>query len=469
LSLLESIYARSPVAIQNAMATAYGIRERLVRNGGEYRMFCRELEAQQWWPADQLADLQAARLRRMVTFAAENVPYYRDLFSAHHIDPRSIRQPADLEQIPYLDKETVQHEGARLMPDRVRVRHLAQTTGGTTGRPVPYFTSPACVQFNYAAYETRFRAWAGVKFGDRMASIHGKPIVPIAQSAPPFWRHNLAFNQLYVSAYHLSDANLPAIVARIAAFEPRVVVAYTTTVHRVARYMLENDALGRIRPHAVMVSSETLFDWMREDIERAFGCKVFNGYSLGEPVCFVSECPYGSMHISPEYGVIELAGDPDTDGSREVIATGLINDAMPFLRYRTGDRAIPSDGKACACGRLLPTLGGIVGRVDDSILTPEGVAVGPTALGLAFKVVPHLRESQIVQRDPSRITIKAVVTPEYVDADARVLLREMRARLGNTIAIDLEYVDAIVRTSGGKQRLVVSSIGARRDRVPEGL
>jgi phenylacetate-CoA ligase len=118
---------------------------------------------------------------------------------------------------------------------------------------------------------------------------------------------------------------------------------------------------------------------------------------------------------------------------------------------------------------LLPTLGGIVGRVDDSILTPEGVAVGPTALGLAFKVVPHLRESQIVQRDPSRITIKAVVTPEYVDADARVLLREMRARLGNTIAIDLEYVDAIVRTSGGKQRLVVSSIGARRDRVPEGL
>ena len=105
----------------------------------------------------------------------------------------------------------VQREGARLRPDRVTVPALAQTTGGTTGRPVPYFTSPACIQFNYATYEARFRRWAGIKFGDRMVSINGKPIVPMVQSGPPYWRHNLAFNQLYVSAYHLSDANLPVM------------------------------------------------------------------------------------------------------------------------------------------------------------------------------------------------------------------------------------------------------------------
>jgi len=458
MTLLDRIYARSPVIVQNAMATGYGIRQRLLRNGGEYSKFVRDLDAQQWLPATELEAIQNAALQRTVEFAAKNVPYYRELFAEHGIRAADIRTPADLRVVPFLDKSIVQREGHRLRPDRVNIPAVAQTTGGTTGKPVPYFTSPSCVQFNYATYDARFRHWAGVKFGDRMVSINGKPIVPMTQDGPPYWRHNLAFNQLYVSAYHLSDANLPAIVERIAEFEPRVIIAYTSAVHRIARFMNDHGMTERVRPRAVLVSSETVFDWQRQDLERAFGCKLFNGYSLGEPVCFVSECPEGSMHISPEYGVIELV---ETEGGHEIVATGLINDAMPFLRYRTGDLAKPGDGTSCVCGRGLPTLGAIIGRVDDVVTTPEGTTVGPAALSLAFQSVPNLREAQILQDSPQQVTVLLAVTAAFSPADEQFLIAELRKRLGLRLEIALRHVDAVPRTSGGKQRLIVSSLKRR--------
>jgi phenylacetate-CoA ligase len=458
VSLLDRIYARSPVFVQNAMATGYGIRQRMLRNRGEFPKFFRELDAQQWLSADELQELQNQALRRTIAFAATNVPYYRDMFATLKLAPRDIKTPADLHVLPFLDKGIVQREFARLRPDRVSVPALAQSTGGTTGRPVPYFTSPSCIQFNYATYEARFRRWAGVEFGDRMVTINGKPIVPMTQNGPPYWRRNLAFNQLYVSAYHLSDANLPAIIDRMAEFQPRVIVAYTSAAHRIARFMNDRGWTGRVRPRAVLVSSETVFDWQREDMERAFACKVFNGYSLGEPVCFVTECPEGSMHISPEYGVIELL---ESDEGHEVVATGLINEAMPFVRYRTGDLAVPGDGARCACGRGLPTIGAIHGRVDDMVVNPEGVTVGPAALSLAFQSVPNLREAQIVQDSPDRIELALAVASAYGPADEQFLLAELRKRLGLRLAIDISYVDAVPRTSGGKQRLVVSSLKRR--------
>lgn len=463
-SLLDRVYAASPVLVQNLMATGYGVQQRVRRYRGEFARFVAELERQQWLPAAALAELQDAAVRRTVAFAAAEVPYYRELFAREGIRPQDIRTAADLRFLPLLDKQTVQEQGARLRPDRRRVPGLAHTTGGTTGRPVPYWVSPSAIQFNYAAYEVRFRNWAGVGMGDPMVSINGKPIVPMTQDGPPYWRHNLAFHQLYVSAYHLSDANLPAIADRIAAFAPAVIVAYVSAVHRIARFLLDTGRAGQIRPRAVLVSSETLFDGQRADIEAAFDCKVHNGYSLGEPVCFASECAAGRMHTSPEYGAIELvpgdAGAEATcDGGLEIVATGLINDAMPLLRYRTGDRATPGDGAPCPCGRTLPTIGAITGRVDEVVVTPEGTSVGPAALSLAFQGVPHLRESQIVQDRPDAITLRIATGPGYGPADEQFLLGELRKRLGLGLRIDIERVDAVPRTVSGKQRLIVSSLG----------
>lgn len=453
---LAGAYRRAPVPVQHLVATGYGARERLRRHRGPYRRFVSDLEVRQWWGPERLAEDQAARLRRLTTWCGAKVPYYRDLFADLGLGPADLADPGALARLPILDKEMVRAHPHRFRPDPPAPRVVAQTTGGTTGTPLPYWATLEAVRFNYATYEARTRRWAGVALGDRLASLHGQPVVPAEEQDGPFWRRNLAFNQLYLSVYHLSDQNLPAYVAELERFSPRVIAGYTSAVHRLAEHMLARGDVGRVRPAAVLVSSETLFPDARRDMETAFGAPVFNAYSLGELVAYVSECDHGELHISTEYGVMELV---EGDGGTEIVATGLMNRGMPLLRYRTGDLATAAEPGPARCGRGLPRLAELTGRVDDVVRTPEGTTVGPAPMSLAFQTIPNLRRAQVRQDDLDRLTVVLEVTSGFGVDDEDRLRTELRRRLGPTIGLDLQPVETLPRTAGGKERLVVSSLG----------
>lgn len=464
---LTRLYEGSPVLVQHAMATAFGVRERALRHGGHFAQYKSELDWGQWASADELRATQDRRLAAMVAYCAREVPHYRDLFPRLGLVPADIRSAADLAALPVLDKDEVRAHPDRFTPARRPERLIGSATGGTTGTPLRYLVTPSAVQYNAAIYDVRFRRWAGVAFGQRTATVNGRVIVPMAQQGPPFWRHNLAFNQLYLSAYHLHPDHLPAYATRLRRFHPEVVVGYPSTVHVIARHLLDSGQAGTVHPRAVLLSSETLVPGVRADIEAAFGCPAFDGYSLGELVAFASQCPAGSMHVSPEYGVVELVGG-DTGvtvgggaGGGEIVATGLFNQGMPLLRYRTGDLVDPGDGSPCPCGRHLPVLGTILGRVDDRVVTPEGLQIGPAALSLAFQSTPRLRQAQVRQDTQAEVTVLLATTAEFGPDDEKLLHHELTRRLGPTLAIRFERVAEVPRTAAGKQRLIVSSLPGR--------
>lgn len=453
----HDLYRRVPRPLQDAMATAYGARQLPIRHGGRYRMYCEDLAARQWWDPDRLAADQDRRVQRAALWAGRRVPHYRRRFAEAGIDPADVRTAADLAAaLPMLDKEEVRARPEDFLPDAPRPRLVPQTTGGTTGTPLRYWATPDAVRFNYATYETRTRAWAGVRFGERMASFHGQPIVPAGQVEGPFWRRNPAFNQLYFSVYHLSQEHLPAYVDELERFDPTVLTGYTSAVHRLAVHLLESGDVGRVRPAAVIVSSETLLPEHRADIERAFGGRVHNAYSLGELVAYISECELGELHVSTEYGALEFL---DLGAGTEIVASGLINPGMPLLRYRTGDLVEATVDGPCACGRGLPRVRGLSGRADDVVRTPDGTVVGPAPMSLAFQRVPHLRRAQVRQDAVEELHVLIEVTDDFTDADRVFLEAELAKRLGPSLRLVVERVDTLPRTSGGKERLVVSSLG----------
>jgi phenylacetate-CoA ligase len=160
--------------------------------------------------------------------------------------------------------------------------------------------------------------------------------------------------------------------------------------------------------------------------------------------------------------VVELIDGGARDGGdggdgAEIVATGLANLGMPLIRYRTGD-LVADDVKPgrCPCGRELPAIGSILGRLDKYVVTPDGSRVGPAPMSLAFQTVPHLRCAQVYQDDPSSLTVRIVGEPEFSAEDEGVLRRELHARLGPVIDLRIERVDAPVLTAAGKQRLIVS-------------
>src|SRR5262249_12648512 len=126
---------------------------------------------------------------------------------------------------------------------------------------------------------------------------------------------------------------------------------------------------------AIVTTSEHLSDDMRDDIAAAFGCRAYEEYSMVENVLFASECEHGSLHVSPDAGVIEIVrddGEPTERGEvGEVLATGLLRTWQPMIRYRVGDRAAWS-GEPCRCGRSMPVLAEVSGRVEDVVTGPDG-------------------------------------------------------------------------------------------------
>ena len=172
---------------------------------------------------------------------------------------------------------------------------------------------------------------------------------------------------------------------------------------------------------------------------------------MAEWVAFASECRQGRLHVSPEVGVLEA------DDSGDLIATGLINEDMPLIRYRVGDRIILSDD-SCECGRRLPLIQSVEGRSDDVLVTKDGREVG--RLDPVFKGFEGIVEAQIIQRSVDELSVR-YVPDESFDRKLLAALREsLCERLGD-IEIEFEQVDVIPRTENGKFRAVISEVDGR--------
>ena len=179
----------------------------------------------------------------------------------------------------------------------------------------------------------------------------------------------------------------------------------------------------------------------RDLIERAFACKVYDQYGHGEAAVFVSECEKGSLHVSDEYGVVEvLAGeDPAKPGEiGEIVVTGLNNWAMPLIRYRTGDLAVrETEDFKCECGRGLSVLRSIEGRVLDVLHLPSGRIVPPTALTLLFDRAHALgiTEARIRQVSADHLVVDTVYTGPDFENVASGLESELRLIVGEEVTI----------------------------------
>ena len=450
MSFALDAYSAMPVWIQNAALSLYGLRVQRTRYGRVQRETLRRLRDSERFDAAALEHLQLSALSAVVARARREVPFYRERLPA----AIEIQSLADLRKLPLLTKDEVKAAGLRLSSEAVpRSRRMEIHTGGTTGKPLTIYCDRETVQRNYAFF-ARFRLWAGVPTDGRVATFAGRRIVP-ADSSGPYWRTNLFARTRLFSSYHISTTTLDAYLDALAEFSPALIDCYPSSIEPLAVRALER-GLRSIRPRAVITSSETLFPETRHAIEQAFGCPVFDHYGAAEMSAFITQCENGSYHVNPEFGVVELLrdGEPVGPGEQgEIVATGFVNPVMPLIRYATGDRAVSGE-TACACGRHFPTISMLEGRMDDVVITPDGRRVG--RLDPIFKAVSSLYETRIVQDRVDHLRVEVVLRGELPVDEERILVDELRARVGPAMSIDVVRVDAIERTGSGKLRTVVN-------------
>ena len=168
------------------------------------------------------------------------------------------------------------------------------------------------------------------------------------------------------------------------------------------------------------------------------------------------------MHINIEHLFVEFI-KPDGNYSKpgeegEIVVTDLFNRAMPLIRYRVEDVGVPS-GKHCSCGRGLPLMERVVGRVADFLVRKDGgLVAGVSLIERTLTAISGIRQMQIVQETIDDIVVKIVKQPPFSEKSEKKLVYEMKKALGNSVNLRLVFVEKISQEHSGKYNFSISHV-----------
>ncbi|RLB07570.1 MAG: phenylacetate--CoA ligase [Deltaproteobacteria bacterium] len=329
---------------------------------------------------EELEEAQWGLLQETIRWLYEHVPFYTERFHQCGIKPDDIKSLEDIPQLPFTTKSDLRyHYPLHLCAVPTEEIALIQATAGTTGKPVvvPY-TSHDLDRWS----ECMARAlWsAGIRSSD------------ICQNAYGYGLFSGGMGYHYGSQ-RIGCAIIPTSTGRT---ERQILFLRdlgTTALFCTPSYALtiaeRAETLGvdlkRLPLRVGSFGAEPWTQKMKKEIEERMGIKAYEVYGLtemmGPGVAF--SCEACRLHINEDYFYPEVI-DPVTERvlpeweRGELVITALQRQAMPLLRYRTGD--ITALGRIrCECGRTLTVMERVLGRTDDMLII-SGVNVFPSQI-----------------------------------------------------------------------------------------
>lgn len=430
------------------------------------------LEASQWLPEGQMKDFQNEKLRGLIKHAYENVPYYRELFLEKKMLPGDIKTADDLNKMPLLTKDIIRKN----FPDGMMARNASnfkdglRRTGASTGEPLIFYGDRKTHDVAWASF-LRFYKWMGYDWGDREARLWGFPVIaaetPLHQKMADWLKTDFVPNRRFFDAFNMDEKKLHEYANKLIKFKPHILRGYVSALTCLADYFKRNN-ITNIKPKAVTTTAEMLHKRDRNLLEEQFMCGVFDQYACGECMGVAFECEkHNGMHITAEHCIVEVVdenGNKLEAGKRGMIViTDLDNHLMPFIRYVNGDAGSLKKEK-CSCGRGLPLMDYVDGRISDVIKGTNGNVVhGEFFTHLIGEMGwfenYEIQNYQAVQTNKESIdwylVCKKIPDERAVDALKNVCCKY----LGN-MQIEVHFTENIPTTPSGKRRFTRSEIAA---------
>ncbi len=452
---LLSIYHKLPPQFQNLALSTYGLLLRQLRYG---KAFHRTLASLETGNSDPFLD-QSERLRELVTVALQGTEHYGQLPDSQSLNVSEIDLENFTSVFPVLEKRIVKNCPSAFHSNSFsKYSTTTLSTSGTTGTPLNVLATKQAVRQNFAFFNLFLRS-IGIDEFNRSATFAGRLVVPGASKKPPYWRKNYAMNTLLCSSYHLSTETIPFYIKALEDWQPVYIDSYPSALYEIASYINTNKLKHSLRLKAVVTSSETLGEHQREAIEQAFQCSVFDQYGCAEMAVMAYQQKDGRYFIPPQYSIAEVLDEDDrpvkAGESGHLVCTGLLNQAMPLIRYRIGDIVKTSEKQLEGYPYVL-FLDAIEGRNDDVVIGSSGSRVG--RLGPVFKGVKGVSETQIIQKRRTLLQVNLVVSSEYTKATEIQIRDALIDHVGAGMQVRFAYVTYIPREKNGKFKFVKSEL-----------
>ncbi len=418
-------------------------------------------------PYSRIKEEQSKRIRDIISYSYKNVPYYRRTLKSLGLRPENFKSAEDLHKLPLISKEHIQKRPHDFIPEKPLKNSLWIKTSGSTGNPTSILISKSML-VNIFAIGQRFRDVIGfkphatlrkVRFSypgdssdllDRYFSSSNWPL-------SYFYRRNFKF----VSMLDQPNVNYELLCK----FKPQYITGFGSYIDILFLYIINND-LTLPNLEVVSYTSDPIRPTIKNIIEERF-CPVFDFYSASETGTIGFECKAKrGYHLNIDICAVDImnkAGCPTSPGEEgEIVVSNLVNKGTILLNYRIGDIGVKDEESgACECGRNLPFLSNLIGRVDDVITLKNGTLLHPEIFSTLFeKKIDQIIQYKLIQENFEKFAVYCVLRDEFesrTDAIEQFLINEFEKIIGDENDIDINFVSKIPQ-SARKIRSVESHV-----------
>ena len=426
---------------------------------GEPVASCRAtFEQTQWLSGSELRAYQIRRLRAMLHYAHDHIQYYKAKIREAGLEIDKIDDLAALTPLPVLTRDDVRRHAEAMKSDGRRFRTTTRKTSGSSGAPL-LLQKDSLATGVMNAIMWRNYGWFGISMGDRQARVWAGPV-----TTPQRWKMRIIDslqNRIRLSSFVMTSSAFDSFIEKLIRFRPQYLYGYSQSLYRLAMHVLESRADVRsLDLKAVLTTAEMISDRQKETIEAAFQTCVVDEYGCTEAGIIAMTCPAGRQHVMADNLLLEIVKDgrpapPGVEG--EIVLTELYGSRMPLIRYRVGDRGVLSKD-ACPCGRGLPVLERLSGRITDYITCPDGTTLDPYVMEFFLKARPEFFAAvgQWSIRQISQTNLLVTLCTKDADRrrDVSSYLQEMfQSVAGPRFQLDFRYEDSLQTEPSGKTRV----------------
>ncbi len=434
----------------------------LTLTGSQIPKFFNKIKEMQYWSREKIEEYQNKKLTKLLLHAHKNITYYNKILTNCEVIKNQKVDLGNFNKIPLLTKKLIRNNFSDLKNDKSHGKSTyINHSGGSTGEPLEFIQDKLYQDWNYANkifYKTEY---GNKEIGEKEIRIWGSED-DICKDKKDWLKkiRNFIYNRTDLNAFRMSKNEMVAYIDKINELQPTWIEAYVQPVYEMAKFINENN-LKVSSPKGVLTSAGTLFPEMKQQIENAFDCSVFNRYGSREVGDIACSCGKSSnLHISAWNNYVEILKSGKNNG--KVIVTNLNNYTMPFIRYDIGDLAIISEDTACECRRKLPSLKTVEGR-EMSVFKKKDGGIVPAEFFIHFIGVVYndgfIEKFQVIQSDYDYIKIKVVLNDKCkFDQNQGKIEQSIREVMGNNCKIKWEIVEKILPLKNGKYLYTICEI-----------
>lgn len=411
------------------------------------------LDESQWYSPDELVRLQNNQLVSLATHAVRQSTHFARRLDSAGLTPADLGTLAGFRKLPVIGKREVQEAGQSLFSREIPWSHRPTNTtksSGSTGEPV-VIQRTVVSQLDWLATTLRDHRWHGRDFSARLRAIRTMSADPalLADWGPPA-------SLLFPCAPSLilpASMPIPKLAGEIARFDPAYLLVYPSILEGLINHW-QCHGMGFSSLREVRLIGETFSSSARQAATEFLGVSLIDLYSSQEVGNIAFQCPESHLyHVMAETLRVEILDEHDIPAKPghpgRVVVSDLRNFATPLLRYDLGDYA--EMGPACPCGRGLPTLSRIAGRLRNLVVLPTGERHWPQIGFGDYRKIAPIRQYQLIQHDLDLIEVRLVCATTMSSSQEAALGAIIHSKLGHAFRLRFEYfADRLPTGPGGK-------------------